>query len=268
MTDFPASEEAAHGAAALAPPSLKLRCDLALGRSLFRKERPAEAAELLVRVADHPATDYETRVVALMLLAPAMLYSGSFDGAARRFEELLALTAGAGDTFHLAAAYMNRGALWMQLNDMERMAADTERAITYARALGHATLERRSLFNMAEALLWNGSLEEAHRLARRARGLQLQYLGDAPDPWEALLLARVACARGELDEARECLSWIRTSCAPEALAPLQRTLMHGCELAVAGGTAEEWDHFEREVRRVATEFPDEHRREAIRLRRQ
>jgi hypothetical protein len=61
---------------------------------------------------------------------------------------------------------------------------------------------------------------------------------------------------------------IIASCAPEALAPLQRTLLHGCELAVTGGSAEEWDHFEREVRRVATEFPDEHRREAMRLRRQ
>jgi tetratricopeptide (TPR) repeat protein len=251
MNDFVGSADAARRAAAVAPPELALRCDLALGRSRFREERLPEAIDLLGRVADAAGVDYETRIVALTLLAPALAMAERLEEAERRYTELIARARAAGDSMHLGVAYLNRQFLWVERRDMARLAEDTDRAIAYARELGYATIERSATYNLAEALLWEDRLDDARRLAARARHIQMSSLGEAPDAREALLVARVACARGDAAEAADSLRWIREHCAPETLSPLQRALIAACELSIHGGAAAEWDGVVRAVEACA-----------------
>jgi hypothetical protein len=99
--------------------------------------------------------------------------------------------------------------------------------------LGHAHLERCCTFNLAELLHWQGSLDEALPLARRSRSLQQRFLG--PSPLDALLVARIQAARGELDEARAELAWVDASCGIlEGALAMQRALVG----LVASGTSD------------------------------
>src|SRR5262249_40212386 len=187
----------------------------------------------------------------LTLLAPALAMAGRLDEADRRFAELIGRAEAAGDGVHLGVAYLNRQFLWVERGDMARLVDDTDRAIACARELGYATIERSATYNLAEALWWGGRLDEAPRLARRARHIQMSALGEAPDAREALLVARIACARGERAEAADSFAWIRAHCAADALSPLQRALIAACELKLRGGTDAEWDAVLGEVDRCA-----------------
>jgi len=165
------------------------------------------------------ARDHETHVVALALLGSALTFLDRVEEAAARFDEALSRCEQTGDVLHLAATCINRVLLWLRLGAVARMEEDLRRAMALGRELGHAQVERWATFNLAEVLYMQGRLEEALRLARRAHELGVRFFRDHPVPMDALLIARIGAAVGDLPEAARQLRWIATHCPPEALPP-------------------------------------------------
>jgi hypothetical protein len=101
---------------------------------------------------------------------------------------------------------------------------DLRRATALARELGHAQVERWATGNLAEFLHWMGHTEEALRLARRAHALGLRFFIEHPVAVDAVLLARVHLARGDIKEARGLLEWVEAHCEPERVPPNTQAL--------------------------------------------
>ncbi|HLM76182.1 MAG TPA: AAA family ATPase [Polyangiaceae bacterium] len=200
---------------------LELRLLAALGRSGYRHGRTNEAAELLARAADggKELNDYETRVIAILLLAPVLISLGHLDEAEARFEEVLALCTSAEDWLHLGAAYANRAILWIARKRLEQTTEDLRRAIQLAREVGNPRSESIATYNVAEFLHWLGDEEEAVVLARRVRVLEERFT-DRPNVVSSLLLARIQASRGDFDEVRRLIEWITESCPPDASDPV------------------------------------------------
>jgi len=198
-------------------PKLNHRLMAALGRSHYRRGRIAEAVELLGKAADGAKSvgDYETQVIALLLLSPLLAPIGRLDEAESRFEEVFALCATAEDWLHLGAAYANRAFLWQTRKLLDRCMDDLRRAIQLAREVGNPWSESIATYNVAEFLHWLGEEEEALVLANRVRVLE-QRFNDRPIPDASLLLARIQAARGELEEARRLVTWVASNCPPAA----------------------------------------------------
>jgi tetratricopeptide (TPR) repeat protein len=211
------AEEARPLVERLAGPQLERRLTVSLGRSCARQGRMSEAAELLGKAADwaKEAGDYETRVIALLLLSPTLVAMGSLEEAERRFEEVLALCATAEDWLHLGAAFANRAYLWVARKLLDRCMDDLRRAIQLAREVGNPWSEGIATYNVAEFLHWLGEEEEALVLAHRVRVLE-QRFNDHPLPDASLLMARIQAARGDLDEARKLIQWVSMNCPPVA----------------------------------------------------
>jgi tetratricopeptide (TPR) repeat protein len=180
-------------------------------------------------------------MVALALWGAALTFLDRPEEAAERFGEALARCEEAGDALHLAAAYINRVLLWLKLGDVARMEEDLRRARALGRELGHAQVERWSTFNLAEVLYVQGRLEEALPLARRAHELEVRFFRDQPVPSEALLIARIAAALGDMAEAARQLKWIEEHCPPRSLPPaaMMRRLVELQVREAEGGGA--WD---------------------------
>ncbi|MFP2930462.1 hypothetical protein ACLESO_35740 [Pyxidicoccus sp. 3LG] len=132
--------------------------------------------------------------------------------------------------------------LWLRLGDVARLEGDLRRAMALGRELGHAQVERWSTFNLAEVLYMQGRLEEALPLARRVHELGVRFFQEHPVPVDALLLARIGAALGDLAEASRQLRWIESHCPPESLPPtavMRRLVELQVREAEAGGEA--WD---------------------------
>lgn len=227
----------------LADPALERRLLVAEGRAAWRHSRVAEAVALLGRGASaaEATGDYETRVVALLLLSCALVITGQLDEAEARFDEVIALAEGARDGVHLCAAYGNRFFLWSVKKDIERAIDDLRRATELAREVGNPWPERTAMINHAELLFWCGRDDEGLAVARRARALEERFM-TRPVQEGSLMLARLHAARGELAEAARLVAWIEAHCPPEALAPGAHTLHRALLLLTAGGsTAAAWD---------------------------
>ncbi|RMH37249.1 MAG: ATP-binding protein, partial [Deltaproteobacteria bacterium] len=238
-------------ARALGDPRLVARAQLALGVARHRAERTGEALALLARAADgaRACGDAETRAIALLVLAPALVYAGRDGDAEARFAEAIAACERAGDDFHLAAALTNRMVLWMKRGDPDAAAADLGRCMRIARRLGNPQLERGAAINLGELELWRGRFERARRLAEAARALQRQFVDGFASYEDALLLARIACARGE-PGAAEHLAWIRARCdlagAPPSIGVLLALVERADADRAAGRIdAAAWDALDR-----------------------
>jgi tetratricopeptide (TPR) repeat protein len=216
--------EAAHRAAQLGELRLLAAADLALGRLYYRHEDLDAAIPLLEHAAVRAARlgEHETRVIALLLLAPALAYADRRDQAAARFEEAMALCTATGDEFHLAVAHINRQVLWMKQYELDRAVADLEACMEIGRKLGNAQLERPATFNLAELLYWRGDMDAALRLARRSRELQQRFVRE-PVPDEALLLARILW-RSDAGAARVHMDWLAEHCQRDTWPPHARVL--------------------------------------------
>jgi tetratricopeptide (TPR) repeat protein/type II secretory pathway predicted ATPase ExeA len=202
-------------------PRLSLRCTLARGRLHVRLGEWSAAARVLTSAVEgaEGAREHETLVVALALLGSALTFLDRTEEAAARFAEALERCEASGDALHLAATHINRVLLWLRLGDVARMEEDLRRAMALGRELGHAQVERWSTFNLAEVLYMRGRLEEALPLARRAHELGVRFFREHPVPVDALLLARIGAALGDLAEATRQLRWIESHCPPESLPP-------------------------------------------------
>ncbi len=202
-------------------PRLALRCTLARGRMHVRLGEWEAAARILRSAAEgaERARDHETHVVALSMLGSALTFLDRTAEAAACFDETLARCEEVGDVLHLAATFTARVLLWLKRGEVSRMEEDLRRAISLGRELGHAQVERWSTFNLAEVLYMQGRLEEALPLARRAHELGVRFFREHPVPVDALLIARISMARGELAGAARQLQWIEAHCPPESLPP-------------------------------------------------
>src|SRR5262249_50690460 len=98
--------------------------------------------------------------------------------------------------------YNNRALVWSDLGDKERMAADSERALSLAREFAQPTLEFVGEFNLGEALLLLDDDAAAERHIRRAMELDRRLSGAETRPVTALLAARLHLYRGEEEAVR------------------------------------------------------------------
>ncbi|WP_441286157.1 protein kinase domain-containing protein [Sorangium sp. KYC3313] len=248
-------DRAAPLAARLGDAGLAVRCDVAVGRGHFRRQETEEAIARLAEAAPRAEAlgDHESHVIALLLLAPALVYARRIDEAEARFEEVIARCSSAGDRLHLGVAYMNRLFVRLMREDPEGAVGDLRTAVALARELGSAFLERGPTHNLAELLYWSGELSEALPLAVRAWELQQRFFEASLVPDYALLVARIHCARGELDDARRHLDWVLGHADLDAVPPVTRALIRLCAQVVQGGDAPDalWDALVNEVRGAA-----------------
>ncbi|WP_437961379.1 protein kinase [Sorangium sp. So ce119] len=241
--------------ARLGDAGLSARCAIAVGRGHYRCQRLDEAIACLAPAARRAEAlgDHESHVIALLMLGPALVYTGRLDEAEARFEEITALCARVGDRLHLGAALMNRLGLRILRGDRDGAVGDMRTAVALARELGNAYLERGPAHNLAELLYWGGELEEALPLAVRAWELQMRFFQASPLPDYALLVARIHCARGALDDGRRHLDWVRRHCDLGAAPPVTRVLVRLCERLVEGddGEVAPWEALVAETRSAA-----------------
>ena len=186
---------------------LAARLLAAEGRTAYRREQFPAAIDLLGQAAALAAAhnDDETRVIALLLRAPSLLYAERLAEAETCYAEVVGLCEQIGDIFHLAAAHTNRQFLWMRLRRMDRAEADLTAAIRLARSLGNALVERIASHNLGELLHWSGRAGEALTHARRSAHLQHRFPDAHHVPDDSLLVARVLVALARMDEARALL---------------------------------------------------------------
>ncbi|HEY5924961.1 MAG TPA: protein kinase [Kofleriaceae bacterium] len=226
------SEQFAHAAALVAAaeplvvvsgdPVLATRLQMARGRAAFRTGDLEAARENLTAAARDG--DAETAIIARIMLGAALVASDELDNAELVLDEVVASAAAAGDRLHHCSALNNRMWVWIKRNDLDHAIADQRAATELARMLGHPHLERCCTYNLAELLHWRGCADEALPLVHRSRSLQQRFLG--PSPLDALLLARVQAARGQLAEAAIELAWIDATCGVlDPASAMQRELI-------------------------------------------
>jgi hypothetical protein len=240
MHDYRASAARADAADALAAPladaALEAKAALARGRSAWRADDTARAVDLLTLAAEAAAAcgDLDTRIVALVVLGPALVRAGDLARAEQRFDEALAIAERAGDRLHLCAAHGNRMFLWSARKRPDLARADLRAAALLARHIGHPGPERVATYNLAEDLYWSGEDDrEALSLARHSWMLQQRFLG-RPVAEDALLVARVALACGDHATSRAALAWVADHVDPDELSAPARLFvrMVGARLEV------------------------------------
>jgi hypothetical protein len=227
-----AAEQAASG---VGDRAFAARLDLALGRSAGRSDRIDEAVALLTRASDSRDADGETRTIALLMLAHYLLYLDRNAEADARFRQVIDLCAQRGDDFHLAAALINRELLWLRLDRLDEAEDDLRHAMEIGRRLGAAPLERLSNLNLAEALYWRWDLDGALPLAERAMQLQTRFAGPDGPLDDALLLARIHLARGDIEAAGEARRQ-----AGDPASPRTRALARVVDLLLSHAGCDEW----------------------------
>jgi hypothetical protein len=212
------------------------KLQMARGRAAFRAGDLDRARTELAAAAGAP--DHETSAIAKMLLGTVLVTAGDLDGAQTVLDGVIAACEAAGDRLHLCSALNDRMWLWIKRDLLERGIADQRAATMLAKELGHPHLERSSTYNLAELLHWRGSFDEALVLAQRSRWIQQRFVGASP--LDALLIARIEAARGEVEAAARELAWIDATCGELTGAnAMQRDVVR---LAVAGNTcAAAWD---------------------------
>jgi tetratricopeptide (TPR) repeat protein len=222
--------------------SLPARLLAAEGRSAYRHEQFPEAIDLLGRAAAEAVADAddEARVIALLLLAPSLLYADRLAEAETCYAEVVGLCEQIGDTFHLAAAHTNRQFLWMRLGRMDRAEADLTRAIQLARTLGNALVERIASHNLGELLYWSGRAGEALTHARRSAHLQRRFPDAHHVPDDSLLVARVLVALARMDEARALLAEVLRRWPVADMTPTAQMLVELLTLQLEAAPEARW----------------------------
>ncbi len=220
---------------------VSLRLELGLGRNAWRACDNETALGHLHNAVEAAAAadDFDTRVVALMLLAPALVVAGELDAAEGRFEELVGLCEPANDRLHLCAAYGNRMFLWSARKQPQRAREDLRMAMRLAQQIGHPGPERVATYNLAEDLYWSGEYdEEALQLAKRSQELAARFI-DHPVVEDALLVARCALALDDLELVTERLAWVRAEFSDECLVGASELFVSMLKLCLGEGE-ESW----------------------------
>jgi tetratricopeptide (TPR) repeat protein len=220
-------------------PTSGLAVDVELGeaRALFRAQKFAEAEPRLAavreRAREHDRHDAE--IIASLLHATVLVDLGRYDEAIVVFDVLIPMCLARDDRFHLGVAYANRSWLWSSQGEIERCNEDLRRVIQLARESGHVSVERIATYNLGEALLWQGSYDEALGLARRSASLQLVH-GEGAANLDQLLIARILAARDDRAE----LATVLGSLTSASLSPSEQATMHVLRCAADAAPAAEW----------------------------
>jgi tetratricopeptide (TPR) repeat protein len=265
------ARDVAPAATALGDPWLIAESELAVGRAHFRQNEFESGIARLAAAASWARANgaEETLTIALLVLAPMLVYVERLADAAAAYDEVIRVCREAGDDFHLATAYLNRVTLWVELastspNDgaggdggddsLGRIVDDMERCMALGNALGNPQFELIATLNLAEFLYWSGSFERALALAERGRALQVELFSSFGNA--ALLLARIACALGD-PGARSHIAWMARSSSLEHMAPVERDLYQMVSLAsdALDGAPISGEAWRRLARSVATHAP-------------
>lgn len=198
---------------------LAIEVDLAEARSLFRAQQFAEAEPRLADVRRRATERPEARIIASLLHATVLVDLGRYTEATEVFSELIPMCEARDDRFHLGVAYANRSWLWSVQGEIDRCNEDLRTVIQLAREIGHAQVERIATYNLGEALLWQGKLDEALQLARRSESLQLGH-GEGAAKLDQFLIARVLAARGDALDLGNVLAVLGN----QALSPSERAM--------------------------------------------
>ena len=235
-------------------PLLRARLAMSLARSHHRRgEREAsvklgnEAVQLAEALGDE---GYETRIIALLMLATDYANSVRLTEAEQSFERVISEAGSRGDIWHVAAAYCNRAALWHGLRNVERLLSDLARTVQLSREIGEASLEWVSVYNLAESEYVMGKLADARARAVRALELSKQLFGEGNREVSVceLLLGRIALYEDDLTEVRRYAKNVRERSAralaagesDAELEPGQSTMLEMLELGARGATLSEW----------------------------
>ncbi|MDB4973095.1 MAG: protein kinase [Myxococcaceae bacterium] len=228
-----------------------------LAMSEARVEHRQGVAEACVRLGTEAATraqrlgdeGYETRLIALMLVASDCAKLGRLDEAERYFEQTVQEAERHADLLHLGAATVNRALLWFARKDVTRLFADLRRAAQISREVGEPRMEYCTLVNMAESEYAIEELSAAVEHSERALVLARQLWGDSLELGaRELLLARVALYRDDPAEAQRLAQRIRARLEEGAdrqtdvdLPPTDRLLLEMVELRLRGASDTEWE---------------------------
>jgi tetratricopeptide (TPR) repeat protein len=245
--DYPGSAQAAAKSRTLQQQTpiadLAIEVELAEARSLFRDQQFEAAAPRLQRVRDAArGTDhYEAETIAGLLLILVLVDLGRYPEADEVFGEVVSMCEARDDKLHLGAAYANRSWLWSARGEIDRCAADLRRVIQLAREIGQASLERIATYNLGEAMLWQGSLDDALRLARRSASIQRSH-GEGASHFDELLIARILAARADRIELGTVLDALET--AP--LSPTELATVRVLRCAATEAPMDAWGRALRE----------------------
>jgi tetratricopeptide (TPR) repeat protein len=235
-----------------------LEAKLSMGLSrIYHREGNAElAVPLGARAAEQAAAlgdlGYETRIIALTMMASDLANLGRLDEAESCFETVIAEATAHGDFLHLGGAHGNRALLWFARKLPERLFEDLGRSIQIAREMGYPLLEYLGACNVSEVRYAMGDLEQAERNTERSLELVRQLWGEASLEigTRQLLLARVALYRADLAAAGRWVADIRGRLASETqrgsdlqFSTSELVLLEMVELALRDYDAPAWDTF-------------------------
>jgi eukaryotic-like serine/threonine-protein kinase len=243
-------------------PRLKARVVMSLARGHHRRGEMEASITLgheAVQLAEALGDDgYETRIIALLMLATDYAYSAKLEPAQRCFEQVISDAGSRGDIWHVAAAHANRAALWHGLRDVERLRADLSRTVQLSREIGEASFEWVAVYNLGESEYVMSRMPEARECARRAMELAQQLFGDGNREISVseLLLARIDLYSDDLAAAREHVHNIRERTArglaagerDAELEPSQLTLLQMVELGLSDASSAAWQELLVRVR--------------------
>jgi len=235
-------------------PLLKARVKMSVARSHHRRGEMEASISLgheAVRLAEALGDEgYETRIIALLMVATDYAYSAKLEPAQRSFEQVISDAGSRGDIWHVAAAHCNRAALWHGLRDVERLRSDLSRTVQLSREIGEASLEWVAVYNLGESEYVMNRVADARECARRAMELAKQLFGEGNREVSVseLLLARIHLYSEEMAAAREHVNNIRERTArglaagerDAELEPGQLTLLRMVELGLGDASDEAW----------------------------
>lgn len=194
---------------ALRDPALEVRLLVAQGRTAWRQERVMDSIDILQRAkaAARAQDDYESRVIALLILAFELAAVARLEEAEASFAEVISVTTEAKDWLHLISAYVNRAVLWVARKELARGTEDLQQAVTLSREIGNPLTERVAATSAAELLNRSGQRAEALTLARRVCMLEQRFF-ERPTAMGLLLLARMLISLDDFDEASRVMEQI------------------------------------------------------------
>ena len=229
-----------------------------LAMSLARVQHRKGAAEACVRLGVEAAQlaqplgdeGYETRLIALLMVAPDCAKLGRLREAESFFELAIAEAERHADLRHLGAATVNRALLWFARKDVTRVFADLTRTAQISREIGEPRMEYCAVCNMAEVEYTIESFAAATEHSERALALARQLWGDSLELGaRELLLARIALSRDDRPAAARLAAGIRARLQEKQahgeedvdLSPSDRVLLEMVELRVREAAEPEWE---------------------------
>jgi eukaryotic-like serine/threonine-protein kinase len=207
----------------------------------------AQAAELALGFGDE---GYETRVIALLMVAPDCAYLNRLGEAQAYFASCIKECEEHADLAHLMAAHNNRAILFYATKEMEPLRRDLSRAIALSREVGEPLYEYAALNNFGECELAYEAIDRAREYAERAYALACRLYGEGSreELTQLILHARIELYAGALERAAEWTRKARALVDGRAgrnhfeLTSLEMVQLRMLELAHVGASrAGDWD---------------------------